>query len=178
MPIQTKQECNHFITTLRQTMMLVDISDDDLLIARIRLHHVIKPSYLKLKDVMSLAMLDTEKLQNPKLVNEVITRNVEYEINQLIKGDIKLDVAVGKQCLVLQNEVSVKRNLRKLYGFLGDRGNGRWGFVGEGRIEHPDGRTYYGTFGDIGNRQWGFVGAGRIESVSYTHLTLPTILLV
>ena len=101
MPIQTKQECNHFITTLRQTMMIADISDDDLIIARIRLRHVIKPPHLKLKDVMSLAMLDTEKLKNPKLVNEVITQNVSYEVDQLIKGDVKLDVAVGKQCCLL-----------------------------------------------------------------------------
>ena len=126
MPIQTKQECNHFITTLRQTMMIADISDDDLIIARIRLYHVIKPPYLKLKDVMSLAMLDTEKLKNPKLVNEVITQNVGYEVDQLIKGDVKLDVAVGKQCLVLQNEVFIRRNSCRFYGFLGDRGNGRW----------------------------------------------------
>ena len=136
MPIQTKQECNHFITTLRQTMMLADISDDDLIIARIRLYHVIKPPYLKLKDVMSLAMLETESLKNPKLVNEVITQNVGYEVAQLIKGDVKLDVAVGKQCLVLQKEVYVKGNLRKLYGFLGDRGNEQWDFVGEGRLEY------------------------------------------
>ena len=163
MPIQTKQECNHFITTLRQTMMLADISDDDLLIARLRLYHVIKPPYLELKDVMSLAMLETESLKNPKLVNEVITQNVEYEVDQLIKGDIKLDVAVGKQCLVLQKEVFVKRNLRKLCGFLGDRGNRQWNFIGEGRIEWSDGQKDYGTWGDIGNGQWGFVGEGRIE---------------
>ena len=151
MPIQTKQECNHFITTLRQTMMLADISDDDLIIARIRLYNVIKPNYLKLKDVMSLTMLDTEKLKNPKLVNEVITQNVGYEVDQLIKGDIKLDVAVGKQCLVLQNEVFIQRNLWKYYGVLGDRGNGQWGFVGEGRVEYPDGQKDYGTWGDRGN---------------------------
>ena len=135
MPIQTKQECNHFITTLRQTMIIADISDDDLLIARIRLRHVIKPPYLKRKDVMSLAMLDTEKLKNPKLVNEVITQNVGYEVDQLIKGNVKLDVAVGKQCLVLQNEVFIQRNSYTLYGSLGDRGNGRWVLVGKGRKE-------------------------------------------
>ena len=158
MPIQTKQECNHFITTLRQTMMIADISDDDLIIARIRLCHVIKPPHLKLKDVMSLAMLDTEKLKNPKLVNEVITQNVSYEVDQLIKGYVKLDFAVGKQCLVLQNEVYVKRNLLKLCGFLGDRGYGQWGFVGEARVEYSNGHKYYGTWGDIGNGQWGLVG--------------------
>ena len=156
MPIQTKQECNHFITTLRQTMMLADISDDDLIIARIRLYHVIKTPHLKLKDVMSLAMLDTEKLKNPKLVNEVITQNVSYEVDQLIKGYVKLDFAVGKQCLVLQKEVYVKRNLRKLCGFLGDRGYGQWGFVGEGRLECPDGSNVYGTFEKKANGQWEF----------------------
>ena len=156
MPIQTKQECNHFITTLRQTMMIADISDDDLIIARIRLYHVIKLPHLKLKDVMSLAMLDTEKLKNPKLVNEVITQNVGYEVDQLIKGDVKLDVAIGKQCLVLQNEVSVKRNLSKICGFLGNRGNGQWGFVGEGRIEYSDGEKYYATWAEILNRRSGF----------------------
>ena len=163
MPIQTKEECNHFITTLRQTMMIADISDDDLLIARLRLYLVIKPPHLKLKDVMSLAMLDTEKLKNPKLVNEVITQNVGYEVDQLIKGDVKLDVAVGKQCLVLQNEVFIQRNSCRFYGFLGDRGHGQWGLVGEGRIEYPDGQKDYGTWADRGIGRWGFVGEGRME---------------
>ena len=101
-------------------------------------------------------MLNTEKLQNPKLVNEVITQNVSYEVDQLIKGDIKLDFAVGKQCLVLQKEVFVKRNLRKLCGFLGDRGNGQWGFIGEGRLEYPDGSNVYGAFEKKANGKWEF----------------------
>ena len=163
MPIQTKQECNHFITTLRQTMMIADISDDDLIIARLRLRHVIKPPYLKLKDVMSLAMLDTEKLKNPKLVNEVITQNVGYEVDQLIKGDVKLDVAVGKQCLVLQNEVFIQRNSWNFYGVLADIGNGQWVLVGEGRMEFSSGEKDYGTWADRGIGRWGFVGEGRIE---------------
>ena len=161
MPIQTKQKCNHFITTLRQTMMIADISDDDLLIARLRLYHVIKPPYLELKDVMSLAMLETESLKNPKLVNEVITQNVSYEVDQLIKGNVKLDVAVGKQCLVLQKEVYVKRNLRKLCGFLGDKGNGQWGFVGEGRQEFSNGKVHYGT--------WNFTNCG-INYFTFKHI--------
>ena len=112
---------------------------------------------------MSLAMLETGSLKNPKLVNEVITQNVGYEVDQLIKGDVKLDVAVGKQCLVLQNEVFIQRNSYTLYGFLGDRGNGRWEFVGEGRIEFSNGQKQYGTWGDIENGQREFVGKGRIE---------------
>ena len=39
-------------------------------------------------------------------------------------------------------------------GTWGDRGNGRWAFVGEGSITDSDGKVQRGTWGDRGNGQW------------------------
>ena len=47
-------------------------------------------------------------------------------------------------------------NGHKFYGTRGDRGNGKWGFVGEGRLEYPDGSNIYGAFEKKANGQWEF----------------------